>query len=132
MCIRDRLWTGRSARLAVGKEPEIVNGVRASPSLFGVLGVKPIVGRTFLPGEDVIGGPRVTVLGFEMWMTRFGGRQDIVGQTIVLSEVLYQVVGIVPAGVRVVRGEPAPLFWTVAGQDSGDVLRLSLIHISEP
>jgi putative ABC transport system permease protein len=42
------VWTRRSARLSGGKEPEIVNGMRVSPSLFGALGVKPIVGRTFL------------------------------------------------------------------------------------
>jgi putative ABC transport system permease protein len=57
----------------------------ATPQLFDVLRVKPVAGRVFISDEDRIGGPvNQVVLSFGLWQTRFGGRVDVLGQTIKL------------------------------------------------
>ena len=85
--------------------------------------MRPILGRTFLPGEDVFGGPRVTVLSYETWQSRFGGRPDVVGMTVTFDEKPYQVIGVLPKGFTLERGKPGAPFWVPAGQEQGDVGR---------
>ena len=56
-------------------EPERIDGARASADFFSVLGVKPILGRTFLPEEDKPKGERVIVIGHGLWQRSFGATQ---------------------------------------------------------
>lgn len=93
------LWTERSFVLAGGSEPETVQAARVSPSLFDVLGVLPMLGRGILPGEDIVGGPRVAVVSYEVWQSRFGGRRDIIGTTLTLSNEPWTIVGVAPKGL---------------------------------
>jgi predicted permease len=86
--------------LREGEQPERVPGFRVTQSFFEVLGVQPELGRGFLPEEDVPGGPRVVVLGHELWQRRFGGSPDVVGRSISLGGEPYTVVGIAPRGFR--------------------------------
>lgn len=115
------LWAGRTILLATSDGTERLNGARISPSLFDVLGVKPLVGRGLLAGEDVIGGPRVTVMSYETWQVRFGGRRDVVGRTVMFDTVPWTVVGIMPKGFTLERGKPEVAFWIPAGQTANDV-----------
>jgi hypothetical protein len=70
----------------------------ASANYFDVLGVRPILGRGFLPAEDEKpGGAPVAVISYRMWQTRFGANPDIVGQTIELNQHQYTIVGVTPA-----------------------------------
>jgi predicted permease len=115
------VWTSRSILLSSNGAPEQLQGARISPSLFEVLGVKPQVGRGLLPGEDVIGGPRVTVMSYEIWQTRFGARRDILGRTILFDTVPWTVVGVMPKGFTLERGKPGAAFWVPAGQDKDDI-----------
>jgi macrolide transport system ATP-binding/permease protein len=73
-----------------------VPGVRVSDGLFTTLGVKPMLGRTFLPGEDLPGKPKIVMLTYGTWLKRFGGRRDIVGQSVTLSDDAYTIVGVLP------------------------------------
>jgi putative ABC transport system permease protein len=66
-------YSGAGAILSGSGEPESVPAVRASANFFNVLGVDPIVGRTFQPDEDKPGGPKVTILTYGLWQRRFGG-----------------------------------------------------------
>src|SRR5918911_3735889 len=77
--------TGACGAGAGACEPERIDAGRGSADFFKVLGVKPLLGRTFLPGEDTEGKDRVAVLGHALWKRRFGGRADVVGRTIDLS-----------------------------------------------
>jgi predicted permease len=115
------VWSGFGALLAGQDGPEQVNGTRVSPGLFEMLGVTPILGRTFLPGEDVVGGARVTMLSYETWRSRFGSRRDVVGSSILFDDVPYQIIGVLPEGFTLERGAPAAPFWVPAGQQAGDV-----------
>jgi predicted permease len=115
------VWSGFGAMLPGQDGPEQVNGARVSPGLFELLGVQPILGRTFLPGEDVVGGPRVTMLSYETWRSRFGSRRDVVGSTVRFDDVPYQIIGVLPEGFTLERGAlPAP-FWIPAGQQADDI-----------
>ncbi|ABF87931.1 putative permease [Myxococcus xanthus DK 1622] len=77
--------------------PERLPGMRVTADFFETFGVRPRLGRGFLPEEDVVGGPRVVVLSESLWRRRFGGAPDVVGRSIVLNDEPYTVVGVAPA-----------------------------------
>ena len=82
----------------IGKgEPVRFQGVSCTGSMFNVLGVRPLLGRTFLPEEDRPGSDsRVMVLSEGLWKRSFGSDPDIVGRTITLNDGLWTVVGVMP------------------------------------
>jgi len=99
-------------------EPEELSVQLATPDLFKVLGVDPILGRTFVPEDDGDGKPPVAVLSYALWQRRFGGQPGIVGQPITLNGVKYTVIGVMPSNFqfhmkqRSGTGRPADL-WTI-------------------
>src|SRR5579864_3506718 len=78
-------------------EPARVRGVRVSANMFSLLGVEPIDGRGFAPGEDQPARSHVAVIGYGIWKDRFGG-QPALGKSLILDGEPYTVVGIMPAG----------------------------------
>jgi predicted permease len=85
--------------LATGGQPTLVSGEAVTAGYFDVLGIRPALGRGFLKPEDVGEGQHpVLVLSHALWQQRFGGRSDVVGQSVELSGVAYTVVGVAPAG----------------------------------
>jgi putative ABC transport system permease protein len=87
-----------------GGEPERLPAAWVSANYFTVLGLKPLAGRVFAPGEDQPGAPRVAVLSEEVWRRRFGGDPGLVGRSLTLSGDSYQVVGILRHGERFPSG----------------------------
>lgn len=83
-------------RLKTGHETEFVQGAEVSADFFAVLQVQPLLGRTFLPGEDVPGSSPVVILSEGLWRRKFAARPDIVGQSITLESSMYTVAGVVP------------------------------------
>ena len=80
-------------------EPERVIADRVTSNFFPTLGVRPAMGRGFLPDEDKVGGDdRVVVLSYGYWQRRFGGDPRIVGRQLQLSGRPWTVVGVVPRG----------------------------------
>ncbi|UCG84811.1 MAG: ABC transporter permease [Gemmatimonadota bacterium] len=82
--------------------PEALSVYQASANLFETIGVQPILGRTFLTEEVAPEGDaaRVAVLSFEIWKRRFDGRRDVLGHTVLLNDIPYQIVGVLPKGFR--------------------------------
>ena len=78
------------------KEPERVQTGVVSASFFDLLGVNPILGRTFLPGEDKHGAEAVLVLSHAYWMRSFGGDPGIVGRVFRMNDRPHTVVGVLP------------------------------------
>ena len=76
--------------------PEQLLLTRASPSLFGVLGVQPLAGRGFTDEEATPGSERVVVLSYRLWSTRFGARSDVIGSDLRLDGEAFRVVGVMP------------------------------------
>jgi putative ABC transport system permease protein len=75
---------------------ELVVAGRVTANFFAVLGVQPVLGRTFQEGEDQPGAARVVVLSYGGWQRLFGGDQQVLGQTLMLSGNPYTVVGVLP------------------------------------
>jgi len=85
-----------SFNLENGDTPQRIPGLNVSANYFDVLGVKPTVGRGFLPGEDVAGRERVVILGDDLWRRNFAANPGIVNQEIALNGQKYTVVGVMP------------------------------------
>src|SRR6266404_5646565 len=78
--------------------PERISGMVASANYFDVLGVRPILGRGFLPAEDEKpGGAPVAVISYRLRQTHFGANPNIVGETIEINQHPYVIVGVTPA-----------------------------------
>jgi putative ABC transport system permease protein len=75
-----------------------VTGTWAGDNLFSVLGTNAVVGRTFLPEDGEAGAPKVMVLANGFWQSRFGGDPGVIGESLVVEEDTYTVVGVMPPG----------------------------------
>jgi predicted permease len=83
-------------------EAEQVTGELVSSDYFPVLGVNPVIGRTFAQGEDEVGAGPVALISAGLWQRKFGASQDILGKTITLDAKDYTVVGVIPANFHLV------------------------------
>ena len=93
-------YTGGNAVMIGRGEAERIFAPSASANFFSVLGVEPLIGRTFQPGEDKPGTPRVTILTYGYWQRRFGGDAGILGQTLTLNGEPHVVVGVLPPSFK--------------------------------
>ena len=78
-------------------EPERLHGEMISAGFFEILGVNPIMGRTFTADEDRLGANPTVMITEGLWKRKFGSRTDIIGQRMVLDDVGRTVVGVVPS-----------------------------------
>jgi putative ABC transport system permease protein len=90
--------TGWSATLTGGNEPVLLRGSRVSPQYFDINGMKPALGRTFLPDEDQPGKDHVVLLSHVLWENQFGSDPSIVGRKILLDGEPYTVIGVLKKG----------------------------------
>jgi len=87
-----RVWT---YELSGNAEPQRVTADRVGSDLFPVLGVQPVIGRSFRAEEELAGHP-VTILSYGLWQRRFGGNPDVLGQTLNLDRKPYTIIGVMP------------------------------------
>ena len=90
---------------------ERLDGQRVTRDFFRVLGVQPVLGRTFLPSEDRPDGPHVVILSDALWRRRFGPDRHVIGKQIVLDAAPFTVVGVMPATFDDVLAESSSV-WT--------------------
>ena len=94
-----------------------MNAVDSSADLFDVLGVRPLLGRTFEAGEDQPGRGRVAVVSHAFWRQRFGGDPTAVGRTVTVNGQSVLVVGVMPPGFRFpLDDDPADLWFSREAQ----------------
>jgi len=86
--------------LSGGSEPERVPNGEVSANYFDVLGVSPVLGRSFLPEEDQPGRDRVALLRADLWNRRFGSDPHVLGRTVKVNGETYTVVGVMPDTFR--------------------------------
>src|SRR5215213_4517152 len=110
----DFIMTGRG-------EPARLQGSVVTADLFPLLGVQPMLGRTFLPDEDKpTETGRVVVLSHSLYQRRFGGDPSILNQPITLDGIRFTVVGVMPPSFEFpIQNDPAELWTTIAGDASG-------------
>jgi putative ABC transport system permease protein len=92
-------YGGRVFNLSGGGTPEEVLGSGVTANLLPMLGVRPLLGRTFTPDEDAPGNKTV-VLTHRLWTRRFGGDPGLVGKSILMSGEKYTVIGVMPKGFQ--------------------------------
>ena len=80
--------------------PVSLDGVHATDNFFQVFGVQPLLGRTFLPGEEQDGKSDIVVLSYEAWQKYFSGDRGVVGKAVKADGRTCTVVGVMPAGFR--------------------------------
>ncbi len=83
--------------------PERVIAYGVTADFFPVLGVNPMLGRTFQLDEDAPGANRVVVISYKFWQNRFGGDRGIIGKEILLDGVGHKVIGVMPAGFQFIK-----------------------------
>jgi macrolide transport system ATP-binding/permease protein len=86
------------------------DGASVSAGFFHTLGVTPVLGRDFHPGEDQPSAPRTVLLSYAAWQRRFGGRNDAMGQTVNLDGNPSTIIGVLPRDFHFAPVEPAD-FW---------------------
>ena len=77
-------------------EPQLLQGAQVTPNFFSTQGVKPILGRDFVTGEDIASGPKVAILTYNFWRTHFGGDPHVVGRTMQLDANTVSIIGVLP------------------------------------
>jgi macrolide transport system ATP-binding/permease protein len=111
-------------RLSTDEGARPVRGTRVSDGFFKTLGVTPILGRNFQPGEDLLSAPRTVLLSYGAWQTRYGGNPDVVGKSVVLDGDPTLVIGVLPREFHFSPAEPTE-FWTTLHPANGCDIRRS-------
>ena len=101
---------------AGGIEP--TEGARVSDGFFRTLGVTPMLGRDFYPGEDAPGAPRTMLISYAAWQKRFSGSRDVVGKTIHLDDLNYTIIGVLPQEFHFSQRGDAE-FWAALNDPDG-------------
>lgn len=91
----ERGYTKFNLNVQAGRTEEI-EGTLASSNLFTVIGIKPMLGRGFLPNQEIPGHEHVVLLSYRLWQNRFGSNPNIVGQPVVIDNKPYTVIGVLP------------------------------------
>jgi hypothetical protein len=113
--------------LSGGGDPESLHAARVSANFLDVLGLRPVLGRSFFPEEDKRGGPPVAMIGAALWKRRFNSDPEIAGKSATLDSTTYTIIGVLPdrfefpfAAVDVWLTRPSewsllpPRYWGVA------------------
>jgi len=96
--------------------PERVGGASVSASFFDLMGVTPILGRTFSPEEDSPGANTVVVISHALWQSRFGADQSVCGKTMMLDGRSRTIIGVMPRGFQFPRTEDLPSYFQTTAQ----------------
>ncbi len=109
---------GGNYNLTSQGEPERVGTIRVSSNLLPMLGQAAALGRVFAPDEDSPGKPATALLSYGMWLRYFGADPKMIGQSVTLNGVPYEVVGIMPRAFSL----PREVLPTLDGAEQADIL----------
>ncbi len=96
--------------------PEPADGARVTAGFFRTLGVTPILGRDFRRTDGQLSAPQVALISYAAWQRRFGGRSDVLGQTVVLDDNPTTIIGVLPRDFHFAPAEPSD-FWAIERPD---------------
>jgi len=93
-------YRGLLVNLTGQGEPESVEGASVEAGTFGLLGIQPVLGRSFRSEDDRESAPATVILSYGLWQGRFAGDPDVIGRAIELDSKPYTVIGVMPEGFR--------------------------------
>lgn len=106
------------ATLSLGDRAEVARGSIVSANYFDAIGVHPILGRSFLPGEDIGSNSHpVVVISYQLWQKRYKSDKDIVGKTQRFNNVPHTIIGVAPEGFYGTFVGWAMDFWAPASME---------------
>jgi putative ABC transport system permease protein len=111
----------RQFNISIGAAPEIVLGAPVTEGVFRLLGVAPLLGRDFRPGEGGRGQAPAAILSYPMWQKRFGGSPEVVGRLVRLDGRATTIIAVMPPGFDFPLKEVG--VWTPLGLDRPDLVR---------
>lgn len=103
-CEQVALLNGLAVTLSSAGEPERLPGLSVSYNFFRTMGIQPVLGRDFLPAEELPGNFRVVILSDVLWRTRFHSDASILGRKILLNGEPNEVIGVMGPGLHLPRG----------------------------
>jgi putative ABC transport system permease protein len=103
-------YSGCGLVLSGEEGPEAIPCVEVTADFFSVLGVEPVMGRSFRSGEDGPGGAKVVLVSYESWQRRFGGDPTLVGRNLRLNDEAWTVIGVLPSSFHFAPRGPSE-FW---------------------
>jgi predicted permease len=110
-------YVGGGVNWQAGGESRRLDSQTVSSNFFDVLGVAPILGRTFDEASEKPGN-RMVMLSYSLWKSDFGSARDVVGLSIGLDGHSYTVAGVMPNGFQFPIGNPAPVLWKSLADDA--------------
>jgi predicted permease len=113
----------RSFNVATEDGADRMDGASVSADFARVLGIEPVIGRMFTAEEDRPQGPNVALISMSVWHERFGGRNDVLGQTIRLNSRQFTIIGVLPSSADFPGGVR---LWTPQQGDPSSVDNYSL------
>lgn len=94
-------YNGTLANLSdEGQPPERYNGSNITWNTFSVLGTRPIIGRDFTAQDDVRGAPAVALIGYKVWINRYGSNPSVIGRNVRINDVPTTIIGVLPEGFQ--------------------------------
>jgi macrolide transport system ATP-binding/permease protein len=117
------MYTADGYMLATSSGAEPVSGARVSDGFFRTLDIRPILGRDFYAGEDLPAAAPAVILTYGTWKVRFGGRPEIVGQTLNLNGIPTTVIGVLPANFQFAPRGSAEFYAPFQGKVGCDLNR---------
>jgi predicted permease len=112
---------GKGYNLALGDRPERVFGERVTAPFFHVLGIRPLLGRTFTPEEETAGKDHEVVLSYRLWQRRFAGDPAMIGKQIPIDGESYTVIGVMPREFEFQFWSRACELWVPVGYTKEDL-----------
>jgi predicted permease len=109
---------GGNENLTGDGAPERVGTIHVSSNLLPMLGVEPARGRLFVSSEDVKGSAGTAILGYGMWVRRYGSDPNVIGKSLTINGKTYQVIGILPRSFSL----PREVLPTLGGAEQAEIL----------
>jgi putative ABC transport system permease protein len=108
-------------------DPEQFAGGTVTPSLFPLLGIEPVLGRSFQDGEDRPGSPKVVMISEGLWKRRFGGDPSLIGRNLTVNGIDSTLVGIAPSALALLSNGD---MWIPLTIDPGREIRLNHVILA--
>lgn len=105
-------WTWHSYAVQAGGQSQHVHALTATASLFDVLGIKPLLGRTFDESAQQPGRGHVVVLSYSLWQQMFGADRSVIGKSVKLNGEPYTIIGVMPQNINLDIGSGLAQLWT--------------------